>query len=378
MRRLDHVLSRVAERGDPLGADLLIDHLERKLAGEPDPIVVRRRSGIMQTFKEETARQPGPPTRRRGLTVALASFIALLMVGGGILLWNAIDDNGGGETAAPATTPQAPSTTQAPSAVAGEAVGTFTFDGTTWTYDGPSTLEAGSVTFSLVNTSSEQVGVFSWFGLEGEEFDAELAVVPVGTDIGAPSDDPPAPPSDFMALLRAAPGETASATTVMGAGTHVIDCATLASAWNATHVWRVAALEVTEPASLPAGEAVGTFTFDGSTWSYDGPSTLEAGFITFSLVNTSSEDVAVVSWRGLSGEELDAELAVAAIGSDFDSGNPPPPPSDFMFLVRAAPGESVSATTVMGAGDHLIDGGTMMGGSGDHIWRLALLKVVQP
>ena len=58
MRRLDRVLSRVAERGDPLGADLLIDHLERKLAGEPVPIVVaQQRSGMMQTFKERTIQQ---------------------------------------------------------------------------------------------------------------------------------------------------------------------------------------------------------------------------------------------------------------------------------------------------------------------------------
>ena len=71
MRRLDHVLSRVAERGDALGADLLIDHLERKPAREPDLIVVaRQRSGTMQAHNERSIQQSGPPPRRRGLAVA--------------------------------------------------------------------------------------------------------------------------------------------------------------------------------------------------------------------------------------------------------------------------------------------------------------------
>lgn len=245
MRRLDHALSRVAERGDPLGADLLIDHLERKLAGEPDPIVVaRQRSGTMQTFKDRTIQQPGPPTRRKGLAVALASFIVVLIAGGGILLWAALDDNGGGEAAGPATTTQARSTTQAPSAVAGEAVGTFTFDGATWSYDGPSTIKGGSVTFSLVNTSSEEVAVVSWFGLEGEELEAELAIAPLGTDF--PMGDPPPPPSDFMYLVEAAPGETVSGTVVMGAGEHLIDGATFTDT-GGDHIWRLAVLEVLRP-----------------------------------------------------------------------------------------------------------------------------------
>ena len=263
MRRLDHVLSRVAERGDPLGADLLIDHLERKLAGEPDPIVVaRQRSGIMQTFKEQTTQQPGPPTRRRGLAVAVASFIVVLAAGGGIVLWTTLDD--GGDTATPAATQapattevpattqapittQAPTTTGAPPVVSGDAVGTFTFDGTTWSYDGPSTLEAGMITFSLVNTSDVEVRLASWFGLEAEELAAQLEIAPVGTDLGPQSDAPPPPPSDMLwPLVEAAPGESASATTVLGAGSHLIDAATMA-AGNIDHLWRVALIEVLQP-----------------------------------------------------------------------------------------------------------------------------------
>ncbi len=252
MRRLDRVLSRVAERGDPLGADLLIDHLERKLAGEPDPIVVaRQRSGIMQTFKEKTDQQPGPPPRRKGLAVALASFIVVLLAGGGFLVWNALDDDSVELPAAEPTTTLAPTTTAASTttttaAAPVDAVGTFSFNGTTWSYDGPTTIGSGTVTFSLVNTSSHEVAVFSFFGLDEEEIDAELATTPVGTDIGPYADAPPIPPSDFFALVEAGPGETVSAAIVMAGGAHLIDAATF-SADGTEYLWRVALIEVVEP-----------------------------------------------------------------------------------------------------------------------------------
>ena len=71
---------------------------------------------------------------------------------------------------------------------------------------------------------------------------------------------------------------------------------------------------------------------------------------------------------------------ISPLGSDV--GNyadaPPPPPSDFMQLVNAAPGETATATTVMGAGTHLIDATTMTANSTDHLWRVALINVIQP
>lgn len=205
----------------------------------------------MQTERTmQQQQQQRPPTRRKGLAVALASFVVVLIAGGGLLLWSALDDNGGeaaepATTTAPATT-QAPVTTQAPPAVVGDVVGTFTFDGTTWTYDGPSTLEAGMITFSLVNTSDVEVAVFSWFGLEGEELEAELAVTPVGTAMGPQSDAPPPPPSDFLWLVEAGPGESVSATSVIGAGEHLIDAGTMA-AGSIDELWRVAQIFVTVP-----------------------------------------------------------------------------------------------------------------------------------
>jgi len=148
-----------------------------------------------------------------------------------------------------------------------------------------------------------------------------------------------------------------------------------------SHLWRVALIEVLQPASLAVGEPVGTFTFDGTTWSYDGPSTLEAGMITFSLVNTSDVEVRLASWFGLEAEELAAQLEIAPVGTDLgpQSDAPPPPPSDMLWpLVEAAPGESASATTVLGAGSHLIDAATMAAGNIDHLWRVALIEVLQP
>ncbi len=201
----------------------------------------------MQTTNERPTRRPGAPTPRRGLAMALTSFLAVVVVGGGILIWSGLGDDDGGGVAATSTTAatEAQTTTPAP-VTAGVPVGTFTFDGTTWSYDGPSSLEAGSVTFSLVNTTSERVAVVSWFGLEGDELAAELEISPLGTDVGTSDLAPPPPPSDFMFLMEAAPGETVSASTVMGAGTHLIDGVTM-GAGMADHIWRVALFEVVEP-----------------------------------------------------------------------------------------------------------------------------------
>lgn len=383
MRRLDRVLIRVSERGDPLGAELLIDHLERKLAGEPDSIVVARHgSDIMLTSEEQTNIQPEPPVRRRGLAVALASFLMVLVVGGGIWAWVALDDGDSETTASPSTT-QAPSSTQAPSTTeavppVADAIGTFVFDGTDWTYRGPTTFEAGEATFSVVNASSENVVVFSWFGLGDDEVEEELAATPVGTAIGSQSSAPPPPPSDFFEVVEAAPGETVSAKVVMGPGPHLIDAAT-GTLDAIDELWRIALFEVTQPESSPIGEVVGTFTFDGTTWTYEGPTSLEAGTVTFSLVNTSEYEVAVYSFYGLEGEELEAQLAVYPIGTAVGpmALAAPVPPGNYLVLFEVAPGETVSASAVLGATNHLIDAEANISGSRE-LWRVALIEVAQP
>ena len=379
MRRLDQLLNRVAERGDVLGADLLIDHLERELAGEPPIVVARKRSDIMLTSQEDATRQPGPPNRRTGLAVALASFIAVLAVGAGILMWGVLGDDGS-ETATQSSTTQAPTTTEAVSTNVGEIAGTFAFDGTDWSYDGPSKLEAGSATFSLVNTSDVEVAVFSWFGLEGDELETELEAYPIGAEIGPYADAPPPPPSSFLWLAEAPEGESVTATVILGSGQHMIDAATLTAGGNTDNLWRIALLEVTQPEFLDAGEAVGTFTFDGFDWSYDGPSTLEAGSVTFSLVNTSDVGVAVFSWFGLGDEELETALEAYPVGTDIGPfvDAAPPPPSDFLWFGEVAEGESVLVTTVFGAGDHLIDAATLTPDGGtDNLWRVAHIVVTE-
>ncbi len=90
--------------------------------------------------------------------------------------------------------------------------------------------------------------------------------------------------------------------------------------------------------------------------------------------------MAVFSWFGLDGDELVAELETAPVGTDlgFIMTAPPPPPSEFMWLVEAAPGETVSGTKVMGAGEHLLDAATMRAGAVDHLWRVALIEVTEP
>lgn len=55
MSRLDRALSRLAERGDPIGSDLLLERLERRLIGEAAPKVVAL----------ETRREPMSVTTER-------------------------------------------------------------------------------------------------------------------------------------------------------------------------------------------------------------------------------------------------------------------------------------------------------------------------
>ena len=192
----------------------------------------------MQTSTERAIQEPGPRTRRTGLAVALASFIAVLVAGSGILLWAVLDGDRGGEAAAPPTT-------QAPPVTTVEAVGTFTFDGTTFLYDGPPSLEAGPATFSLVNASPETVGVISYFELTPAELDAALAAAPVGADFDAFT--VPAPEGDFMDLVKASPGESTSWVATLPAGSHLVEGIAFTTEGQAEHVWRLAVIDATEP-----------------------------------------------------------------------------------------------------------------------------------
>jgi hypothetical protein len=72
MRRLDESLSRLAERGERVGADVLLDRVDQRLAVGIDPVVVALdpRRTDMQT--QQGSQQAGSP--KRGPWIAAAAF----------------------------------------------------------------------------------------------------------------------------------------------------------------------------------------------------------------------------------------------------------------------------------------------------------------
>lgn len=69
MRRLDQLLSDAAVRGDRMGPDWVIEHLEHRLAGERAVVV-----GLDRKLREASA-----PTWRKRVILALAGFAVLVM-----------------------------------------------------------------------------------------------------------------------------------------------------------------------------------------------------------------------------------------------------------------------------------------------------------
>lgn len=115
--RLDEALLALAERGTPAGADRLIERLGRRMAGQPDLVVVareQRRPG-MQTTETKSIQRPPMRAPRRGWALGLAVFAVVLLVGAGFALWAILDRPG--EPIDQPTTTQAPATTAAPTAV---------------------------------------------------------------------------------------------------------------------------------------------------------------------------------------------------------------------------------------------------------------------
>lgn len=116
MQQLDRALIVLAERGEAIGPDLMMERLERRLIGEPERVVVAldSRRTAMQTQEKRTTGDSGH-RKSQGLLVAAAVFVAVIGVTGVVLalgLTGGEDGDGAATTAAPATT--APQTTVAP------------------------------------------------------------------------------------------------------------------------------------------------------------------------------------------------------------------------------------------------------------------------
>lgn len=80
MRRVDDALRRLAERGSPVGAEMLLDGVEQRLELGTDSVVVAidERTDSMQTQQQTESRQ-----KRRGIWIAAVAFGVLIAIGVG-------------------------------------------------------------------------------------------------------------------------------------------------------------------------------------------------------------------------------------------------------------------------------------------------------
>ena len=75
MRRLDELLTHAADRGERMGPDRLIEHLQRRLEGEREVVVAgSTRRDLMVTTKERPTTSAIPERPRRRWALALTAF----------------------------------------------------------------------------------------------------------------------------------------------------------------------------------------------------------------------------------------------------------------------------------------------------------------
>ncbi|MEX2251595.1 MAG: hypothetical protein WD895_05935 [Acidimicrobiia bacterium] len=79
MAEFETKLRWLSERGNPVGAEELIERIEADLAGDPLVVVAKRREGTLMT-KTQQSPTTSQPSRYRGPAWALAAFVAVLAV----------------------------------------------------------------------------------------------------------------------------------------------------------------------------------------------------------------------------------------------------------------------------------------------------------
>ena len=182
---------------------------------EPELLTHERSQDMDTQQRMEVRPAPTARPRRRSLAFGLAAILviaavavsAFLIVGGG-------DDP----------------------VAAGEASPRITFDGAACRYEGPTLIETGTVTFTVVNTSTEPMQ-FVAFNMPENSLDAELERTPLGTDMSL-SPTAPMPDGEMSFLTTALPGSEFLRPWGMQVGTNIIDCVTE----DTDHVWRAGAL----------------------------------------------------------------------------------------------------------------------------------------
>lgn len=91
----------LSERGNPVGAEELIERIEAEMAGDPLVVVAKRREGTAMTKTQQSPRTD-QPNRYRGPAWALAAFVAVLALAA-TMYFTVAGDNG--QVAEPTTVP---------------------------------------------------------------------------------------------------------------------------------------------------------------------------------------------------------------------------------------------------------------------------------
>ena len=158
MSQLDRALGRLAERGDPIGSDLLLDRLERQLTSEsvPGVVALETRRRAMETTPRTT--KPRTPWWR-GPRAALAAAAAIVVVAVATFAIASLIDS------------------DEPDAL-GDSQPTATLIGDGCTYEGPTEFALDSVvTFTFINATANSDAEFSvWKVPEGTTADDFLGV----------------------------------------------------------------------------------------------------------------------------------------------------------------------------------------------------------
>jgi hypothetical protein len=92
----------LSERGNPVGAEEMIERIEADLAGDPLVVVAKRREGTTMTTQQPPTTKR--PSRYRGPATAVAAFVAVAAVAG-LFLAFAGDDNQVADTTPTTTAP---------------------------------------------------------------------------------------------------------------------------------------------------------------------------------------------------------------------------------------------------------------------------------
>jgi hypothetical protein len=121
---------------------------------------------------------------------------------------------------------------------------------------------------------------------------------------------------------------------------------------NLRWLWIVALIAVVAIAGvvlwllLSGGEGEPTLTFDGTAATYSGPETLEAGDVTFTLENTSGQEM-VFAWVLLNDDSITLEDEIAWMEENPDSIEGPPWVETWNRISEVEPGEVVEETSYM-------------------------------